>query len=393
FLLTAAAFAPLLMVRVPNRTDGLRRLDRNSLMPHRPATTISDELAADKQDSFAVTLWRAHIERALRAATTLRAGFPVPRLAARDPYAFRGLVVVALIASFFIAGSDRMRRINAAFNWQGVIAPANFRIDAWVNPPNYTGKPPVVLAAMRPGEPVPQQSAASTITVPAGSTLIIRGSGQVNLDVAMTGGIEEAKEKTAEKGADKTASIQPVALKASDRGGADERRLVISEAGTVTLRSAVANDIVWRFAAIPDRPPTIALTKDPEGQARGALQLTYKLEDDYGVIGAQANFKLKGGYKGTIGPPRSLFEAPDLSLVLPQPRTKNGVGQTTKDLTEHPWAGANTVMTLTARDEAGNEGSSAPFELTLPERPFLKPVARSLIELRRTLALDGEAQA
>ena len=36
------------------------------------------------------------------------------------------------------------------------MAPANFRIDAWVNPPNYTGKPPVVLAAMRPGEPVPQ---------------------------------------------------------------------------------------------------------------------------------------------------------------------------------------------------------------------------------------------
>src|SRR5262249_16919163 len=148
-------------------------------------------------------------------------------------------------ASFFIAGSDRMRRINAAFNWQGVIAPANFRIDAWVSPPNYTGKPPIVLAAMRPGEPVPQQSAGTTITVPAGRTLIIRGRGQVNPDVARTGGMEEAKstEKTAEKTGDK-ATVQPVALKASDRGGADERRLVISEAGTVTLRSAVASDIV-----------------------------------------------------------------------------------------------------------------------------------------------------
>jgi len=38
-------------------------------------------------------------------------------------------------------------------------------------------------------------------------------------------------------------------------------------------------------------------------------------------------------------------------------------------------------MTLTARDEAGNEGASAPFGLRLPERPFLKPIARSLIEL------------
>ena len=211
-------------------------------------------LRPTRQDSFAVTLWRAHIERALRAAKTLRAGLPVPRLAARDPYALRGLVLVAVIATFFIAGSDRMRRINAAFNWQGVIAPANFRIDAWVSPPNYTGRPPVVLAAMRPGEPVPQS--AGTVTVPTGSTLIIRASGQVSLDVAMTGGIEDAKaggregrgEVRRQDGRHAAGRRQSV-----DKGGADERRLVITEAGTVTLRSAVANDIVWRFTAIPDR--------------------------------------------------------------------------------------------------------------------------------------------
>src|SRR5947209_11455364 len=126
FLLTAAAFAPFLTVRLPSRMDGLRRLDRNSHLQHRPATTISDDLAADRQDSFAVTLWRAHIERALRAAKTLRAGRPSPRLATRDPYALRGLVVVAVIACFFIAGSDRMRRNNAAFNWTGGIATADF---------------------------------------------------------------------------------------------------------------------------------------------------------------------------------------------------------------------------------------------------------------------------
>ena len=36
FLLAAAAFAPLLMVRVPTMQDGLRRLDRNSGRLHRP---------------------------------------------------------------------------------------------------------------------------------------------------------------------------------------------------------------------------------------------------------------------------------------------------------------------------------------------------------------------
>ena len=50
------------------------------------------------------------------------------------------------------------------------------------------------------------------------------------------------------------------------------------------------------------------------------------------------------------------------------------------------------MLTLTARDEAGNEGSSTPTEFKLPERVFVKPLARALIEQRRILALDAEAK-
>ena len=70
-------------------------------------------------------------------------------------------------------------------------------------------------------------------------------------------------------------------------------------------------------------------------------------------------------------------------------RTRNGVGQTVKDLSEDPYAGAEVTLTLTAKDEAGNEGRSAPFEMRLPERLFTKPLARALIEQRRILALDA----
>src|SRR5262249_4068714 len=91
-------------------------------------------------------------------------------------------------------------------------------------------------------------------------------------------------------------------------------------------------------------------------------------------------------------PHRSLFTAPDYALTLPQARTKSGTAQTTHDVTEHPWAGADVVMTLTARDEAGNEGRSQLYELTLPQRIFVKPLARALIEQRRILALDAETK-
>ena len=76
-------------------------------------------------------------------------------------------------------------------------------------------------------------------------------------------------------------------------------------------------------------------------------------------------------------------------LVLPNARTRNGVGQTVKDLSEDPYAGADVTLTLTAKDEAGNEGRSESFNMRLPERLFAKPLARALIEQRRILALDA----
>ena len=366
----------------------MRRLDRRSGLPHRPATTIADDLAANTTDPSSLAIWRAHIERALRAATQLKAGTPAPRLAERDPFALRALVLVLVIATFVAAGGEHLRRIAAAFDWQGVIAPVNFRIDAWVNPPTYTGKPPVILPGLRPGEATQTASNAPgpVLSVPAGSTLVIRATGDVHLDVAVTGGLADPKD--AAPGDAKAAAPSNAAR------GTEERRFTINDAGSATVRGVGPNDVTWQFTAIPDRPPTIALTKDPEVQARGALQLTYKLEDDYGVVDARATFKLKSGV-GADGqsPPRALFEAPEFPLALPQARTRNGVGQTSKDLTEHPWAGATTEMTLIARDEAGNEGKSEPVELRLPERPFSKPMARALIEQRRILALDAEAQA
>ena len=119
----------------PSRNDGLRRLDRIAALPHRPATAIADELATSKNDPWSVALWRAHVERALLAARTLKAGRPAPRLDLRDPMALRALVLILVVTTFVAAGGERWRRIAAAFDWQGVVLPVNFRLDAWVSPP------------------------------------------------------------------------------------------------------------------------------------------------------------------------------------------------------------------------------------------------------------------
>ena len=378
FVLAVAATLPLFQVRWPAAIEGLRRLDRTSLLLHRPATAIADRMAPEAGDQFAVALWRAHLERALRAAEALKAGTPVPRLAARDPYALRGLVLILAVAAFFAAGGDRHKRIAAAFDWRGVVLPANYRIDAWVTPPAYTGRPPQILPGLRPGEQS-QARVSGPVTVPAGSTLVVRSTGQSGLDVAVKGGIAEAKAE---------AKPQPQALK-----GTEERHFTIIGAGTATIKGG-GDDVVWSFNAIPDRPPTIALAKEPEPQLRGSLLLNYKVEDDYGVVDAQATFDRKSATaQSDARPPRPLFDAPNFTLVLPQARTRAGAGATTKDLSEHPWAGVDVTMTLVARDEGNNEGRSAGHEMRLPERPFSKPLPRALIEQRRDLALDANAKA
>src|SRR5258705_931614 len=123
--------------------------------------------------------------------------------------------------------------------------------------------------------------------------------------------------------------------------------------------------------------------------------MSYKIEDDYGVTEAHARFALrpgeppKGANEKSSSEPRPLFDPPQFSLVLPNARTRNGVGQMVKDLSEDPYAGADVALTLSAKDEAGNEGRSEPFNMRLPERLFTKPLARALIEQRRILALDA----
>jgi uncharacterized protein (TIGR02302 family) len=371
--LAVAAMVPFAFLRMPPAAEALRRLDRGSGVLHRPATTIADELAVTPADPYSLALWQAHVARTLAAARAFKAGWPSPRLSVRDPYAVRGLVLIAVIATFIAAGGERWKRVTSAFDWQGVVLPANFRVDAWVTPPPYTGKPPVILAGIHPGEMSKIDSEPNTpIAVPFGSTLVVRATGKLDLDVSGKGGVTPAEGKVE----------APV--------GTQEYRFNIAATGSATLHGA-GDSLTWAFNVIPDKPPTISLAKDPEQQARGSLLLSYHLEDDYGVTEARATFARKDEPQ-VKGEGHPLFGSPDFALVLPQARTRNGNGQTIKDLTDHPWAGAEVLMTLTARDEASNEGRSEPFAFRLPERVFTKPLARALVEQRRNLALDTGAR-
>ncbi len=363
-LLAVAALLSLARFRWPTRAEGLRRLDREAGIAHRPATALTDTLTS--QDPLTQALWDVQRARTLASLKRIRAGLPSPRLARYDPWALRALVIVMMVATFIAADGERWSRMTAAFDWDGAFSPVSVRVDAWVTPPPYTGRPPIILSAS--GNKDKPSSGDTPISVPEGSTLVARSSG-TKLDIQVKGGVTEV----------------PVTEQVPQ--GATERRFTIASDGLAYVR-APSGQPQWTFKVVPDIAPRISLAKDPERQAHGSLLLSYKLEDDYGVTEAQALFvvRMNEAVRENAQP---LFDPPQIALGLPNARTRNGVGQTIKDLSENPYAGADVTLTLLAKDEAGHEGRSEPFNMRLPERLFVKPLARALIEQRRSLALDA----
>src|SRR5215469_2495846 len=126
----------------PRGIDAARRLERDSGFKHRPVSERDDVLVGD--DPFARALWTLHQARPLPGR--FRIAPPRAGLAERDSQGLRWYLMIALAAGLVLARSDTGARLISAFD-SGAGAAAT--IDAWVDPPPYTGLP---LASLRPGD-------------------------------------------------------------------------------------------------------------------------------------------------------------------------------------------------------------------------------------------------
>ncbi len=365
----AVALAPLVRLRWPAARQITARLDRDSRAAHRPATSLADSLA-NGDDPTTQALWAEHQRRLERALEAIRVARPAPRMAERDPYALRFGVALIAFAAAVVAGPELYGRFTAAFDWRGgdaALTTAESRIDAWIDPPPYAGRPPVVIDLKSAG---PQ-----TLTVFEDSALVVRGEPDV-VETRVEGLIAPAD---ANAGAPKAGTLA---------AAPSERRWTIRGDGKATIWRGGTKAANITFAVTPAGTPTIKLTEEPRANLSGSLTLAYRLDDRYGLSNARADFALP--HDPSKPAPRSLAQPPQAALQLPP--SANGVGEarTTADLSEHPWAGARAQMTLSAVSVSGKTGSSAPIEVTLPQRPFHNPLARALVEQRRDLILDPD---
>jgi uncharacterized protein (TIGR02302 family) len=369
-----AALYPLAFLRAPRRAQALARLDRDSNAPHQPASSSLDRLADSTADEATRALWDLHQRRLAAAIAAIEIAPPAPRMVDRDIAALRFGAALLAVCAAFVAGSERYARVAAAFDWRAEAAVVQgFRLDAWIDPPAYSGKPPILLDARGAQTPIQK------ITTPVGSILVLRASdGSVAANAE--GALAPAAAAKPSAGAPPKATPDPLA---------GERRWTIKGDGKLRVTRDGAPLSTFEITSVANEKPTIALTARPRANARGSLTLAYKLADQYGVASAQADFA-RPQIDGQAPKGRSLVEPPKMALQLPGGANGVGEAQTTSDLSEHPWAGAHVTMTLSAHDIAGEEGTSAPIETTLPQRRFDNPLARALVEQRRDLVLDPD---
>lgn len=354
------------------RPSALARVERASALADRALTSFDDALADPAASEPTRALWRAHRRRTAAAIGPLASGAPRPDLPRRDRYALRPALGLLLFVAWFAAGEDRAGRLAAAFAPGFAVTPAD-RIDVWVEPPLHTGLAP--RAVVIDGQ---VSETTAEIVTPVGSRLIVRGSSGVADRPA--GAIDATATPSESLTAD-----PPPAEKIATVATSVERRFAIVGAGEVVVTREGRPVATLRLAPTADRPPTIDFDEAPSVRGRGTLRLGYAIDDDWGVASATARIV-------PVEPSgHALYEPPSLPLALPVGARHLGRAETTRDLTSHPFAGADVTVAATVTDGAGQEGHGATAVFRLPERPFHDPLARAFVDLRRRLALDARA--
>lgn len=372
-----AALYPLRFFRLPTWPEIDNRVEQANDLEHTPVQVQTDR-PSGRPDNFADALWREHQKRMAESLGRLGGDLPRTQLPERDPWALRAAVALLFVCAYGLSFGPHGGRIGDAFRAHAARDAIPPRIDAWVTPPAYTGKPPIFLTA-NAGKDTP------AISVPQGSELSLRvtgGPGDETLSFTDAEGTTRDVAPKANAAEATPAASSPVAVvrQFSDK---------LATEGRLTLKSGDAELDSWAFTVIPDNPPTIRFVGEPKRAVNGTLELSYDIEDDYGAASAKAEFALADQQPAGARP---LYGAPEMQLALPRRGAAKKPVKASRDLTEHVWSGALVKLTLEAVDDAGQKAKSETKTFLMPERPFSNPLARAVIEQRRLLALDANAK-
>ncbi len=341
-------------IKRPTLSEARRRVERDSGAKHRPLDTLDDHPAFAQTDS---SLWPMHYEQARRAAQKLDPPLPRAVIAPMDPYFLRWALPALLGLSLFIGAGDNLERLRRALwpVWQSPISAKNLTFEAWVDPPDYTGRPPIYFKDQ------------TSLDIPAGSELVARISG--------SSGATRLKLKG--RSGTRYLPLSQLGPKSF------ETRAIINEDKTARWRVG-SLEKAWDLTAVPDRAPTVDFKINPRADKRDRLAFTYSFTDDYGVTSLILDMRLLTEDPG-LAEDRAKVRVPLAGKSV----MEADFAKAALDLTQHRWAGKKVAARLIAEDGIGQTAQTDEVYFTVPNKIFIEPLAKAVAE-QRSLVLAGQ---
>ncbi len=365
----------------PKPYDAMRRVEAKSNLANRPISTSKDTLGETGWDEQSRALWEEHRQRQIAALKDLKVGPPRSAWPKIDGLSLRVPAAMALIASLFLAQGDGLSNLTDALRIGPAMAQKPLMLDAWLKPPAYTGKPPLLLTSPALVEKLKTEN---EILVPENAGLALRLDGAKK---PRLGFYDITGEKSEE--------LKDLTAKTKFENGLFEADAKLTRPSLIKVFDGDTELAAWHVSLIPDEPPAITILGEPKGEGLGALVVKWKAADDYGVTTITSQIYLSDKQDDGMGFTNNgvfLFDPPNFPISLKKSSPRDEVGSSSADLTAHPWAGLMVDLTLDVTDAAKHKTTSVVKTFRMPERAFTQPLAQALVEQRKTLILDPDQQ-
>jgi len=350
-----AMYRGLRTLSLPTLFDAERIVDK-ALRNH-PISVLRETRFVGTDHLGADALWAVHIDQMQKEAQQAKTQPVDFRLSRMDPFGLRYIALLFATMGVLFGSLSRVADL-AISSASAMQIPNVITWEGWITPPDYTGLPQLYLNDLTDRD---------ELELLAGSRILVQFYGAIG-DHILTETVSRR--------------IQDVPA-ATDQ----KQEFTIAQSGEIAIIGQ--NPHVWKVTLRADDRPTVTLDEAFETDFFGVSKLGYRVTDDYGISEIRAKItldldKVDRRYGLSVSP--NANEPMFVEILLPIAGNRKDFAEIWQsDFSKEVWVHMPVVMTLSARDAAGQWGQSVPMILDLPGRRFFDPVASAIIEMRRDL--------
>ncbi len=298
-------------------------------------------------------LWHKQQQWAREQLRSLKLKFPnFNNLLKGDAYALLSLVLLGLLAGFFIEGKPGLKNITAVLKPIGLSGADDVIISAWLTLPDYMGGKRFRLFT---------EKEAVITKVPSGSNLSLE-----------TQGFSFAPRLYANNSSYSLNNLE------NNRHNAS---VWLTSGAKVQVRGFWRNTYASTdLSVIPDAPPQVKITATPVLLKNGQIKITYQASDDFGL----KKLKLVGFVKDNTGNEKFTREH---EISVPASSTVDDSASI--QVSSARWWGQLVHLKLMTYDVKGQSASSGNVTLQLPELQLKHPFAIKLAWQKKLLMAEG----